>query len=412
MGSGELTGTMVEVHKMLLGRHGDDARAVFIDTPAGFQLNVDHLSRRAADYFKDRVRHPLTIASLKSAAETSDSWAAGQGYALLRQADYILIGPGSPTYALRQWRRMPVPALVTQRIQAGASLVAASAAALTVGRFTLPVYEIYKVGQAPYWEEGLNLLGAFGLDCVVLPHWNNAEGGNHDTRYCFMGAPRLAVLEALLPEAVTLLGIDEHTALVIDLSQTQAAIRGIGRVTVRRNGVERIFTKSDPLPLALLMGEAILPGASDPGTSPSETARSDPLPADMVWDPLHALAEKIQTLLTEDQAEAAGTALLELERHIWDRQETLRERNAMGAAREVLRDMLALMGTHLARKPVDLKACLAPLVAPLLEWRASLREHRQWAEADALRACLQKGGVAVVDTPDGVTWHLVDKPAS
>ena len=38
------------------------------------------------------------------------------------------------------------------------ALVFASAAALTLGRLTVPVYEIYKVGATPTWAEGLDLL--------------------------------------------------------------------------------------------------------------------------------------------------------------------------------------------------------------------------------------------------------------
>ena len=67
MGSGELTATMVEVHKCLLRKYGDSARAVFIDTPAGFQLNADQISRKAVEFFKLRVQQSLTIASFKSA---------------------------------------------------------------------------------------------------------------------------------------------------------------------------------------------------------------------------------------------------------------------------------------------------------------------------------------------------------
>lgn len=407
MGSGELTATMVEVHKTLLARHGAAARPVFIDTPAGFQLNVDHLSRRAMDYFQDRVGHPLAIASLKS-ADSADAAQREDAYRLLHQANYILIGPGSPTYALRQWRQLPVASLIARRIRQGACLVAASAAALTVGRFTLPVYEIYKVGQAPYWEEGLNLLGLFGLDCVVLPHWNNAEGGNHDTRYCFMGAPRLALLESLLPPSTTLLGLDEHTALVIDPARSHAAIRGIGQVTVRRDGVERVFGKKDAFPLALLRGASLSAEAGEPSTPAVANGPTAALPADDVWDPLHALAEQIQSHLAADRVEAATKALLTLERHIWEHQEVLQERSAMGAAREVLRDMLALMGARLgARGPADHRAILAPLVEPLLKWRAELRAKRQWEAADALRTCLQQGGVTVIDAPEGVEWELM-----
>ena len=54
MGSGELTATMVEVHKEQLDRCGASSKAVFLDAPAGFQLNVDQISRRAIDYFKKR----------------------------------------------------------------------------------------------------------------------------------------------------------------------------------------------------------------------------------------------------------------------------------------------------------------------------------------------------------------------
>ena len=55
MGSGELTSTMAGVHRELLAGLGPAARAVFIDTPAGFQLNVDQISAKAALYFRDKV---------------------------------------------------------------------------------------------------------------------------------------------------------------------------------------------------------------------------------------------------------------------------------------------------------------------------------------------------------------------
>ena len=52
----------------------------------------------------------------------------------------------------------------------------ASAAALTLGAFTAPVYEIYKAGvPEPYWLDGLDLMGRAGLRCaVVSPSVNTA----------------------------------------------------------------------------------------------------------------------------------------------------------------------------------------------------------------------------------------------
>ena len=102
MGSGELTATMVEVHKELLGRVAATPKAVFLDTPAGFQLNVDQISEKAQDYFRSHIEQGLAIASFKS-NDTISAFDAEQAYQTLREADYVLIGPGSPTYAVRQW---------------------------------------------------------------------------------------------------------------------------------------------------------------------------------------------------------------------------------------------------------------------------------------------------------------------
>jgi hypothetical protein len=216
MGSGELTATMVEVHKALLDRLPGIPQASFLDTPAGFQLNVDQISQKAVEYFRKHVQYPLTISSFKS-RENATEFESAQAFQLLRQSAYILIGPGSSTHAVRQWIGSPVPEIFTQCVKNGGCLVAASAAALTIGRFTLPVYEIYKVGQQLHWVEGIDILGKFDLNLVVIPHWNNAEGGTHDTRFCFMGAPRFEKLAAPPAEKVPVFGLDEHTACILNL---------------------------------------------------------------------------------------------------------------------------------------------------------------------------------------------------
>ena len=408
MGSGELTTTMVEVHKELIQRYGDRGRAAFLDTPAGFQLNADHISEKAITYFKNRVQRPLTIASMKS-AETDPPLSIEQACRRLNEADYILVGPGSPTYALRQWQQTRIPGLLVERIMDGATFVAASAAALTVGRVTLPVYEIYKVGEAPYWAKGLDLLNAFGMNLAVIPHWNNAEGGNHDTRFCFMGAPRLEQLEAQLPNGTGMLGLDEHTALIIDLARDHADIRGMGRVTLRRQGREQVFSKGDSVPLSLLRGEEV----ADHGVTTEAIARSPSFEtapttecSDAIWQPVETLADKVQAHLTANEIEPATQTLLELESHIARVHDQLQERSGEGAAREALRNMIVQFGTHLANRPVNRSACLAPLVECLLALRVDLRGKKQWDAADALRDSLQQAGVVAEDTPDGVRWHL------
>jgi peptidase E len=309
MGSGEFTATMVEVHKAQLRPYGKHARAVFMDTPAGFQLNVDTISQKAEAYFNTHVQHPLTIASFKSAQNTLENDAPDL-WETLRRANYLLIGPGSPTYALRQWKSSPIPHIWQERLASGMCLVAASAAALAVGRFTLPVYEIYKVGETPYWVEGLNLLEAFGLNAAVVPHWNNAEGGNHDTRFCFLGEQRLLFLEDQLPDDTDILGIDEHTALIIDARTQTAHVRGRGTITIRRRKKERIFKANDSLPLSLLQSEASNGVTPEYRPLPSKAKLSPEADQmEVVWEDLCGLVEEISRRVAPDRVEEVGQAI-------------------------------------------------------------------------------------------------------
>ncbi|HXX53193.1 MAG TPA: hypothetical protein VEI28_01340, partial [Thermodesulfovibrionales bacterium] len=99
MGSGELTATMVEVHKELLSRLGNAPRVLFLDTPAGFQLNADQLSQKAVEYFRVSIGYPMEVVSFK--ARSVPAREAEMAFQRLREVDYLLVGPGSPTYAIR-----------------------------------------------------------------------------------------------------------------------------------------------------------------------------------------------------------------------------------------------------------------------------------------------------------------------
>ena len=147
----------------------------------------------------------------------------------------MFAGPGSPTFALA-WRNTPVPGALADKLRSGGAVVFSSAAALTLGTATVPVYEIYKVGLDPYWLNGLDVLAEVGLNVAVIPHYDNAEGGNHDTRFCYLGERRLAMLEPELPDGCFVLGIDEHTGVVMDLDADTADIVGKGAITLRHNG--------------------------------------------------------------------------------------------------------------------------------------------------------------------------------
>jgi hypothetical protein len=112
-------------------------------------------------------------------------------------------------------------------------VVFASAAVVAAGRFVMPVYEIYKAGLDPLWVPGLDFLAPFGLRLTFIPHWNNTDGGAElDTSRCFIGQERFEQMCALLPDDAMVVGIDEHTALVLDLTEGIAQVIGRGSVHI------------------------------------------------------------------------------------------------------------------------------------------------------------------------------------
>lgn len=407
MGSGELTATMVDVHRDLLAALPDTREAVFLDTPAGFQLNVDQISQRAVDYFSAHIRHPLSIASFK-AADGITPYEAEQAFRKLREADYTLIGPGSPTYTVNQLLPTPIPKIMISRIETGGCLVAASAAALTVGRFTLPVYEIYKVGQHIHWVEGMNILGHFGFDLVVVPHWNNAEGGTHDTRRCFMGESRFRELESLLPEDASVLGLDEHTACILDLNTGEGRVRGIGRVVFRRGDAEMIFQKGDSFRLDILRGKAVA-GAEWKTAAQAHNLKDSASSQveDSFWDSIHRTETAFQEGIDRRDPEKAINALLELDQTVWKAQQDLESEESISQAREILRELIVLMGTILIPSSDQIKDRLAPLVEAMLALRGNFRRESRWKQADAVRDGLRHAGIIVEDTAEGYTWKLL-----
>ena len=205
---------------------------------------------------------------------------AATAVARIREARYLMAGPGSPSYALRQWADGPIPSALADHLRDGGILTMASAAALTLGVVTIPVYEIYKVGTDPGWLPGLDLLGpATGLQAAVVPHYDNAEGGNHDTRFCYMGERRLRILERQLPPGTFILGVDSHTALVLDLDRRTAAVSGLGGVTVRVDGRGTVFPSGSEVGIDVLAEVARELAAGEPvdiGWEPGPGGREAP----------------------------------------------------------------------------------------------------------------------------------------
>jgi hypothetical protein len=392
MGSGETSPTMVTAHKALVARLGHGTPdAALLETPYAFQENAADISARARSYFAASVG--LTVTTM----------AGGGDLMRVRTADWVFAGPGSPSYALSRWRGNPVGDALRDRVASGTGVtVLASAAAATVGTAAVPVYEIYKAGADPHWLEGLNLLAPIGLPVVVIPHYDNAEGGTHDTRFCYLGERRLAAMEPDLPDGVAVLGVDEHTAVILDLAAETAEVRGRGGLTVRRAGVSTVLTAPAVLSLARLrsMIRTGEPATAAPGPMPSEPAE-EPLPLD---DLIRRAEARFGEALGARDAVGMITAILNLEDSINSWKADTEEDQGSNQARAVLRGLITRLGETLAEGLRDPTERFGPVVDPLLALRSALRAERRYQDADVIRDALTGAGLKIRDDPTGTRW--------
>lgn len=238
-GSGETSSSGRKVHDYLFKRLPTPVKVAILETPAGFQPNsfivadkIRQFLERSLQNYRPEVE--LIAARKKGTALSPDNPNIVQP---IRDADYVFAGPGSPTYTSAQLLGSLAYRLTLERHSEGATLALASAAAIAFGTWTLPVYEIYKVGADLHWLPGLGLFAPYGLELAIVTHWNNSEGGTElDTSHCFMGAERFARLMDMLPPTTTVLGVDEHTAIVVDLTAEQCTVLGVGSVTIETRG--------------------------------------------------------------------------------------------------------------------------------------------------------------------------------
>jgi hypothetical protein len=300
-----------------------------------------------------------------------------------------------------------VPELLGDKLNHGGAVVFASAAALTLGRYTVPVYEIYKVGAEPAWAEGLGLLDFLGPNVAVIPHYDNAEGGNHDTRFCYLGEPRLAALEEQMAPDGWVLGVDEHTGCIFDLDAGTAAVVGNGTVTVRRQGQSSVVASGTTMPIPDLVGLAF-------GAAPVGAAIDRPSPAPPAAKAPTVLHEEIRKSEGEFDAAmatldppAAVRAALELGETLeaWAGDTTQSDAGERGQA--ALRRMIVSLGSLAETGARDPRSVVGGFVDALLAERAGARQAGRYDDADRVREALHKLGIEVRDTPAGTEWDFV-----
>jgi cyanophycinase-like exopeptidase len=412
MGSGETAPTMVTTHQELLAMLPADSRAVLVETPYGFQENATEISDRTIDYFRARVGHDMAAVGPRTPDDgQSGGW--DTTIATLQDADYVFAGPGSPTYALDQWRASAFPDVLRTKLRNGGIVNFASAAAVGLGHMAVPVYEIYKVGRAPQWVPGLDLLSIAGITAAVIPHFDNAEGGTHDTRFCYLGARRLDLMERQLDADALVIGVDEHTALILDLNARTASVRGRGGVTVRRSRrTLRVIGSGSQISLAGLQQAAAI--TADGAMANPVTATPPPPQAAEREATALTLTEQVQrataafdAALEARAAKDAVAAILDLEAAIAQWSADTTQSDEGDRARAALRGLIVRLGDAAAEGLRDPIEQISPLADVVVRTRTALRRRKDYELADALRDDAADAGLELRDTAEGTTWHLL-----
>ncbi len=261
LGSGETLPSSGQTHEFVAQRLPPNPRIVILETPAGFEPNSDLVAHKIKEFLTIRLQNYHPSIEVLPARRRGTAFSPDQPniVAPILKADEILMGPGSPSYAVRQLRDSLAMQMITARQRRGATIFLSSAAALAFGAYTIPVYEIYKVGEDLHWKRGLDFFRQYGLELSVVSHWNNNDGGEEvDTSRCYIGKIRFEALLEMLPGNQTVIGIDEHTSISLDFVEGCCHVRGNDSVTILRDGEAHKFNKGSEFPLDVL-GEWHIP---------------------------------------------------------------------------------------------------------------------------------------------------------
>ena len=270
LGSGETSLAGGRIFEALACDLPQPLKIAILETPAGFELNSDQVAGRVAEFLEKRLQNYKPQIDVVPARKRGTDFSPDDPDILkpLLLADMIFMGPGSPTYAVRQLKDTLAWDILRARHRLGATLVFASAATISVGAWALPVYEIFKVGEDVHSIPGLDLFADFGLTLSFIPHWNNAEGGvDLDTSRCFVGLDRFNEWCTNLPSENTTLGLDEHTGIIFDFQSGECQVLGVSSVSLVRECDPEIYAAGTTFPLSEL-GKIRAPEPVDAGIPP------------------------------------------------------------------------------------------------------------------------------------------------
>lgn len=232
VGSGEYTDAMNETDRVLLAALPvAQPHVVVIPTASGLEPGMSEVwnTRGVAHFAKLNARvTPLHITEREHCYDDAI-------VQTLSEADFFYFSGGNPNYVVETWHDTPAWGALVLRWQNGAALAGCSAGAMMLGAFTIRVRDAM-TGNTPKWVPAMGLVHGV----AVLPHFDRMRS--------FVGNDAFRDILKSAPAHVTVVGIDEDTALV----KLRGMWQVMGRQTVTlfdREGNPQRFAGGDTVPL-------------------------------------------------------------------------------------------------------------------------------------------------------------------
>jgi cyanophycinase len=224
VGAGEYLESMRAVDERLLARiAAPQKRVALLPTAAAPEpdfykwsaMGLRHFTRIGAE------ARPVNVLKREDASNADLARA-------ISEANFVYLSGGNPVYLLRTLQGTPVWEAIRGVWQAGGVIAGCSAGAMVMGGALRSRRDV-----PDQWEPALGLLPTI----IVIPHFDRAN------------LYRLMPLMEHVPEGLTLVGIDEHTAAICGPDGWE--VMGRGGVYVFAGGAPTRYGAGERLPLPL-----------------------------------------------------------------------------------------------------------------------------------------------------------------
>jgi cysteinyl-tRNA synthetase len=222
------------------------------------------------------------------------------------------------------------------------------------------------------------------------------------------------MFESMLDTDTYVLGVDEHTGLVIDLDAATATVVGNSNVTIRLRGNSFVYPTGSVIPLSLLQSPASLLNDSQQEsdtarvvtTPKTELSAQAPVQDGSLENILIRTKEEFDAAMVQRDAVTAVRSVLALEQGMKNWSADTLTSDVLDRARSLLRSMISQLGDAAVNGVKDPRAVVSPFVEAMLAVRATVRAEKRFDLSDIIRDVFSSLNIEVRDTPTGVEWSL------